>query len=78
MEKDLDANPSLKKKYGTINTKPETSLVEEKSKEPKPKKEKPVKKEPVAVKKERPATPPQTPEQQSRIGKWQSVEETKP
>ena len=78
MEKDLDANPSLKKKYGTINEKPEVPVSEEKPKEKKVKKEKTVKKEPVPVIKERPATPPQTPEQQARIGKWQSVEETKP
>ncbi len=76
MEKDIDANPSLRKKYGTIDSKFIETAVDEKSDE-KIKKEKKIKKEPKLVKKERPVTPPQTPEQQSRIGKWQSVEESK-
>ena len=74
MEKDIQANPSLKHKYGNVNP---IAPVEE------PVQKKTVRKEKVKAvpkppaEKPKPPTPPQTPEQESRIGKWQSIEPPK-
>lgn len=84
MDKDLESNPSLKRQYNSTDKNQPVSMIslveaseKEKEKEKQVKKEKSKDKaKPVAVAEptKRKAEPEQTPEQQSRIGKWESVD----
>lgn len=80
MSKDIEANPSLKRQYASTEKNPQQNVCILQEHTPEAKKHKKEKPKPAAVKvpeKVEKKTEPETPEQQSRIGKWQSIVQPK-